>query len=593
MSEIVTILSKSRERDVDFSHFADRILEFSELDEPYHIRSDAGRCEVKIGIKNSKTGFFDGIGVFGDELYLSGDTPPWSESGRGNFLIVESRDGKMHVGIDPLGTYPLFYYQDKFLLGFSNNVFLLREALACIGINIKKTNSLFSMFVALGAAPNGMTGFEGISILQAGQSIAIDSDNSYKINKLSLRDLMYSDRKYDDLLEETANNILSNIRAISNGPFDVLSADLSGGMDSRLVVSSILKEGVENRFLFSTANTYPNPDANTAALIRQRLNLRRAGSLRPEKETGLSPFGRMRRNVGRVGGLMERHFLLPVGEAESDSGAMRLGGALGELMREFWRHKSGSHLGCQTPMLGQLETMAERSSLIQPSVARAQQLSVIQRANEIVLDGVEWEDVPDAFYLTSRNNYHFGVTWKISRRRFHPLYSTSAIKAAHALPKNQRRANRVGFDLMSRFFPILVKIPFAEKSWSSLVMPNAPSPITKASPPFGIPNEARINPYPSSRSKRKVSSVERQMLREGYKSSSIRTVSLMESVRAECKLDMDSISDMFNPDALRYFMKLSPEVLVQKPNAAALFRVLGAFIWANDLELAGKRWTPV
>lgn len=213
----------------------------------------------------------------------------------------------------------------------------------------------------------------------------------------------------------------------------------------------------------------------------------------------------------------------------------------------------------------------------------------MELAERLISSGVQAHHVMNAFYLTSRNAYHFGFIWKASRRRFHPLYSTAAIKAAHALSEQNRRANRLGFDLMMRFSRDLAMLPFADKSWSPRLMPNAPPPITSSSPRLGDPNEQPVALYrgKTGASHKKVDPIERRLRQQGVKSSFARSIPLIDGYRGLTPPpSLDPLADVFDVSVVREFMRQEPEALAVPPNVVTNVRLMAACLWANDLEIA-------
>jgi hypothetical protein len=438
---------------------------------PGLVRHSLSSGHVAFSDRPSRTSF-DGIGVFGDRLCRSGDAAP-PGTGRGNYMIVRVSGDETRLVADPLGTYPIFYFDGPEFFAASNEIFRLHEALAQLGAECPRSSLLYAGFITLGCAPGGITGFEGIRMLPVGAEIVFRADGSAGIVRRPLADLLYSGANFEELLQRADDEIRSNVRAIANGGFEDLSCDLTGGMDSPLVVAAVLAERLGDAFSIVTRGDQRTPDAQVAAMIRERFGLRRSGggsSVGPQE-----PLSGLQRALARTQGMMELPFVFA-----SAPGSMRLTGGLGELMRTFWSNPPDG------PPLGRLlENLARAgTNYISPFAARRLRRAIAEDGTAILGEGVASEDLGDAFYLTTRNRYHFGVPWRGSGAQFHPLYAPAAIAAAHKLRREHRRINTVGHALMSRWSRDLAAMPFADKAWHPSL--TEPTPPVKSSPsPFG------------------------------------------------------------------------------------------------------------
>lgn len=362
MAETLLVFARSPSS-IDFSALDASVSLNAEVKDTPSIRRSVGRFFLRTGLPEG-LGFYDGIGVFGDELRLTGEMPK-EDNGRGNYIFVsESSEGDITIGVDPLGMYPAFYYLDDDVLIASNNVYFVVEALRRLGKPPKKHLALYGLFVSWGTGVNGRTGFDGVRVLTLGERLCIDPRNMVTIQRKPLCEVMYSDKPYETLMAEAAEEILQNIRALASGRFSHLAADLSGGMDSRLVVAAILHERLHEDVLFNTINEYPNADANTAALIRERFGLRLGVSLHPAAVEPHTRFGLMRRALCRVGGLMELYSPVAWNEQEVGVGTMVLGGGLGELMREFYAPKNKASASHPPTYVSQLSGMRNKAGLL-------------------------------------------------------------------------------------------------------------------------------------------------------------------------------------------------------------------------------------
>lgn len=522
--------------------------------------------------------FFSGVGVFGSTLCRAPDIPPEDEEGRGCYVVVRiGEDGEVRVRSDPLAMFPVFVYDRGGVAAVSTSALLLELALGALGVTLTRNSALSGLMVTLGSGYDGMTAFNDVRMLAAGESLSIDRHNRPRYRTTHVGHFLYSTQSFDQLLDEAVHEIQSNVQAIAKLPVEQRICDLTGGMDSRLVVAAILHEGLQDTFQFHTNGAYPNPDANAAALIRQRFGLAKATPSRAaEPPLNLDAIGRMRLTVGRLSGILDMYML--AGLQDFETPVIRLGGGLGEIMRKFWSSDWSTDKRERTPLYKLVQSMETRSALIRPDVFREQVSAVSGKGFQYLQDSVQPTHIGDAFYLTARCQYHFGVWWSRSRSRFHPLYSIAALRAAHAISDEERKANRVGFEMMRRMSPDILALPFANKKWNSRVYPSAPEPVTPDSPPYGDQKPT----------KPKDDSFAQTMASKGAHRKVAQLPQIMENfAQSYADADYAVLGDVFDPDAVSRFMAQALSGFQDTKDTWMAYRIMMAYLWATRQEI----WT--
>ncbi len=472
-------------------------------------------------------------------------------------------DGSADISTDPLGQYPLYTYHDGDAFCVSNNVHLLVEVLKRNGIHLKRSIDVFGYFVTQGSGALDCTGYDEVKLLEVGSRIVVTKDCRFVLKKIDAPSLLYSDRPYRELLDEAAGEILDNVRALSGGDFRFRICDLTGGMDSRMVLAAILNLGERDRFIFHTKGGRNDPDVNVAEFLRQEFGLASAKGQVDTLALG-SPFEELCRTVARVGGLFSMNYVVGRYD-EENANDMSFGGGMGELMRHFWSSgPAGGELN--TPLQAIVSMMQGRSGVLAKALAGRQQRHIAEFGIDAVKSGVRPEHAGHLLYLKARTRYHFGVWWAASTRaKFHPLYSPSAIKAAFALPDEERINNRMGFDLMGRLYLRLRDIPFAEKSWSALLHSNPPAPVTEGS----------------------LLPVRAELPVEGKRAKANRKATFKELVEDFGAMDrnLEALSSAFNVKEVRKAILNAREQRVSARAEATVCRIIGACAWINELEL--------
>lgn len=520
--------------------------------------------------------FFCGIGVFGSTLYRGSEIPPAGTLGRGCYILVRNgEDGTVRIESDPLAMFPVFVYDKGGVTAVATSSLLLEFALDALGVPLTRNNTLSGYMVTLGNGYDGVTAFDDVRILAAGETMEIDRDNRSRYRTTHVGHFLYSKQSFDDLLDEAVHEIQSNVEAISKLPVERRICALTGGMDSRLVVAAILHAGLQDTFQFQTNGTYPNTDANAAALIRQTFGLSKATPLHSAADPlNLEPIDRMRLTIGRMSGILDMYMATDLRETETPK--INLGGGLGEIMRKFWSSDWSPAKAERTPLHKIVQSMETRSALLRPDVFREQVSTVSKKGFQYLQEGVEPTHVGDAFYLTARCQYHFGVWWSRSRSSFQPLYSVAALRAAHAIADEERIANRVGFEMMRRMSPEIVEMPFANKKWNSRVHPSAPAPITVDSPPYGDQKP----PKPKN------DSFAQTMTSKGAHQKVVQLPKIMENfAQAYPDADYAVLGDVFDVDAVSKFMTAALQGFQETKDTWMAYRIMMAYLWATRQEI--------
>jgi hypothetical protein len=561
-----------------------------------------GRLHLTTGWHGADA-FFCGSGVFGSALYKAPNLPPAGVSGRGCFMVARwGEDGTVRIEGDPLGMFSIFVFDRDGILAVSTNGLLLELALKTLGRPLTRSNILSGFMVTLGSGYDGITGFEDVRLLAAGEALSVDRENRASYQKTHVGHFLYSNRTFQDLLDEAADEVQSNVEAISKLPVQRRICDLTGGMDSRLVLAAILHKGLQDTFEFQTNGSYPNPDANAAALIRQTFGLAKA---LPVREHGgqLSPLDRMRRAVASMSGLLD--MFMAAGSPNPNVPIVRLGGGLGEILRKFWSSDWSRVNPGRSPLHNLMQSMETRSALVRPDVFSDQLSIVSAKGFEYLEHSIAPTHIGDAFYLTARCQYHFGVWWTRSPSRFHPLYSPAGLRAAHAIPDWQKEKNRVGYEMIRRMSPKLLTLPFANKKWNSKLHADAPAPITVQSPRYGQP---AVKPKPKAAhtdtsTSSPVRPPDRKPAAKKPKPAAepLAFAATMESKGAHRKVgqlpaimetfvsaypdaDYAVLGDVFDPGAVSRFMSEALKGFEDTKDTWMAYRIMMAFLWATRQE---------
>lgn len=511
-----------------------------------------------------------GMGVFGDRAWSERDDKPEPVGeGRGCYAIARRAGGAVTISADPFGMHPVYVHDHDGVFGVSSSSRRLVSALRGAGIRVRKSLVVHGYFVATGSGAFEYASHRDIRLLAPGEVVTISAANEVHRKRRSAASYFYSDRPVAELLDDAAHELIANVRALAARDYPEYVCDLTGGMDSRLVVAAIIASGLQDRFVFETRGSHPNPDANVAALIRQEFGLRkRAGSGGGSGGGSGDPLAKMRRSVNRTNGLMSSYFL--TGGREGPDTPLHLRGGMGELMREFW---SASPDGKRGPLHRLAGSIDLRPKILGAGTRKRIHRELREFGDACMEDGVRVEHVGDALYLRARTRYHFGVWWALKpNTTFNPLYNLAGVQAAHMIANEDKRDNWVGFQLMKRLSPELAAIPFADKTWAPSLVDTPAAPVTKDTPPL-----ADV-PLADSRG---LSAFEAERVSRGAKRREVE----FERIHAafmEMEPDLACMAPTFDTERLSAFLNRPASAITERYGVDTAYRVMGAYLWLTS-----------
>lgn len=171
----------------------------------------------------------------------------------GNFFAIVNRNGILSVQADYFGFSKIYYYKNDSVLIVSNRYHLL--LLAMTALHIPKSLNHDKVYSYLSKNNQLMMqnftrelNIKGTYVLPVDSKIIIDTNlHSVSIEKTSLyydlsAPLQYSVELYESLLHEAAEELIDNARvALESSHFENYIVDVTGGLDSRLVLCTLLK----------------------------------------------------------------------------------------------------------------------------------------------------------------------------------------------------------------------------------------------------------------------------------------------------------------------------------------------------------------
>ena len=171
---------------------------------------------------------------------------------------------------DELGLSPLYYSKEDDVLFISNNPHLIAIYKYRLGMELSVDPTL-AIWQTIGITnESNHTGYEGVYRLLPWRYIYLDWSNQIVFPCKKRSD---SASSYEEMCQKSIQELRKGIKTIASQYKD-LRAQLTGGFDSRLVLSFILDSKEQDRFTFETGGFPENPDCIVASMLAEKYGLK-------------------------------------------------------------------------------------------------------------------------------------------------------------------------------------------------------------------------------------------------------------------------------------------------------------------------------
>jgi hypothetical protein len=433
---------------------------------------------------------FSGIGLFGKEVLSSAEAlTERLRTGRlsvadllsatGYFTAVLSAKGEVFILTDFLGLEHLYIYDGARGQIISNRLHALIDHLKTEKIERKLNTTYAAMALWSGHAFFRQChahdlAVEGVSLVPMDRYLVVANGRVELRQKSQFAEAFGGvDRSYESLIDEAAHEILNNVAAISDsGLFEVVSADLSGGRDSRIVFGALVNLGRASRTPIVTYDVPGTHDLKHALRIVAHygapIYADDADSLEAFVET---PEHALRQWRSYHMGMYHKMALSPWSLRGAGPRSIRLTGGCGEVYRSFWSRWLSRALAQAKPD-DTINAVFDRVLPDYPSAHRHSAADAFARAI-MSLPGDTAIEKLDNHYLFFRNRTHFGMRAQriqVKGISWSPLVSPSLFLASRKLPWDQRRTGKVLFDVLDRLAPELNFFKYDGDPWPEEVL---------------------------------------------------------------------------------------------------------------------------
>jgi len=392
----------------------------------------------------------------------------------GQFAVMRINDNSSSIEIitDSLGMEQVYYFRDGKTWFISNNVQLIR--------NIYKANTIdplgISMFLCIGWAGSDLTLIKDIKVIPGGQSWKWIHGATEPVKTTYYSPSQLSNNGYGLLTKPDIQQLsddLTNMCVSLSESYGTLQCPITGGRDSRLLVSLLKNGGINAEYY--TSGSPESDDVKIALQIAKALNLPH----RLQGETNDEILGNWeelcRRIIYQNDGMVSFWQIADILRQPStiDHLGINLWGAGGEIAR-----------GCYTDpkiFLSKYNTNDMKTFLVNSLIkddkglinSNAELLAEKQLhyfIDETINNHFSPLDIPDVFCT-----FEAFRRWAGSNARknlsisdsFSPYFTRSFITAAFRLSPLQRYSEPLHYELIKLLAPQIHSLPLTTEPWRS------------------------------------------------------------------------------------------------------------------------------
>lgn len=391
-------------------------------------------------------------------------------------LAYLSSDGDLCAFGDFAGLCPVYYYESDGCFAVSNRQRLLQAVVK--GGDFEFDLSAYSWLTGQSNLFGSRSPYSGVRLLKPGEEVVV-GERGARVTNLPTRHWWKAETVRADFTARDLNEIyeylIKQMTAFGRLPFESLTIDLSGGLDSRTVLALAVASGaIERVDHVYTSGVDGSPDIEAAKHVARALDVSlQVNTVAPPTIDVDAWWTHVRGHCFRCEGTV----CPPDGLGGPER---RLMPALSGTGGEIYRPHIKAHKYVETRSVGDAKELFRNYQqkhdpldLQHPAVTRQQRRELYELVDSYARDGVEPEDMRYVAYVDSRlpwwaGGLHANV---MGRLRLNPLVSWPVARVVYGVRAVQRQIDRVHYEILRRASPRLVKIPFAGYAWDERLRP--------------------------------------------------------------------------------------------------------------------------
>jgi hypothetical protein len=387
-------------------------------------------------------------------------------------------DGSGEIQIDPIGQYPLFYWQRGRAFAVSNNPRLIEGAVQGSSLSLTRSPAPAIDNFLSGGPIAGETLFDEVRSLLLGQSARFGARGLEIVDRYEEVTRAEWSSDVDELTARAVSAFRRHAESVRAAqPNAIAVCDVTGGSDSRTVLALLTSPPVFPELTGRCITHYPNPDANVAGLLMETLGLEPGPFPRTAVDVVKGQKLAIRESAYLHGGARDAERFLPVavGDLVHFTGSFgELGGAT--VIPDFTavidaaaadRFRSAADFIAAHYVRTQNARLVTAAAIDGFGERMAKELEYLEAA------GVQPHDMKYELYLRARCRSHFGLkNYFANKVDVQPdlLASARLLELRRALPPHLYNANKALFGIIMQVRPDLAFLPMLKK-WDERIIP--------------------------------------------------------------------------------------------------------------------------
>ncbi|MEE9328315.1 MAG: hypothetical protein V3U71_13600 [Cocleimonas sp.] len=406
----------------------------------------------------------------------------------GEYSVIHYDENKdsLLVFNDRLAVEAIYYHCDKSQIIISNRIRLIREVLQRSDPDMETLNWIVAVGIIIGEG----TSEKSVSRLPQAAFLTVKGgkmnihENHVFMNDSKFNNELVKKPKPFSFLLPLIGKSKQSVDSVINGAIEECAVNiktcldyvpltripLSGGKDSRAVLALANYFGERKDLNMFTNGFDEHPDVIIAKQISEhyKLNLSRAIPKAPAEVDDQWVFDKMMGHAFQSDGMLGAWDAKGYTQA---GGGMGLTGHVGEVYRSNYNKNNKidlSNIEAASKMFHSIN-LFDRAGLLNDAARDHYERKMLDRVEFYLDNGGKLEDVPDLVYAMERvPNWVASLRRNdsYSTRQINPLNTEKLVKLAYHLGADQRRIERIHFEIINRISPWLAAQKFADDKWS-------------------------------------------------------------------------------------------------------------------------------
>lgn len=524
------------------------------------------------------------------------DSPPQlGQALRGSvaLLVRDLWHNHIHLLADPLGGCMVQHFETAGMTVYASDLESLKKALSLRGITLEKN---LTYLMGVGLIGNGgifKSPFKGVRILEQFRFVSIHNNKIEEKEYPHFSELVSPSLSLEEAIELFLEDVSINVNAASRYRSRRKISQLTGGIDSRMVLGALAATDQQDEFSYFVGGSENSLDVKTARNLCATLDLTMTRYDGVDRAIRPSGIDELTWSLHETNGVLQG----PADPGLSRNDNLVLSGGYGELLRSFY---GKNRLPDLTTPYSTFVGVFGNYGVGDGTAPGVWNRKFVEESGDVLRmlvasyakSGIRDSSQLDYLYVSTRNRYYVGeISRSMSRftKRFDPLYSPALVAILNNSSMESRNSGELQLSILHRMAPVLLSIPFDTPRFSDDFAERfhikIKSPMESKGPRFdGRMNRLSLRPtgalpLPESEVLKKQAleiNMPYHALREAQYSKDLISRLLANGAN-------DELRQYFNMDELQRFLK-SP--VKWRPQIRLLRRLGSNLAWHNSFPLS-------